>query len=119
MSVRQAQEDIDSAEFSEWIAFDKIEPFGEQRADLRAGIVSATMANMWSKGKRLVPADFMPTFDQGHAREQQSIGDMKARLLAAAKGKINHGDTSKSVSGTDGQDSELHQGVQQSQADDA
>lgn len=35
-TVREAQERIDSAEFSEWCVYRKLSPWGEEREDLRA-----------------------------------------------------------------------------------
>ncbi len=55
---------MSSAEYAEWIAFMGLEPIGEVRADLRAGIVASTIANV-NRGKRqkpFKPADFMPDF---------------------------------------------------------
>lgn len=63
MSVRRAQEEIDSAEFTEWMAYYQLEPFGEERADLRAAIIASTIANAFSK-KRSKPQDFMPQFER-------------------------------------------------------
>ena len=53
---------MSSGEMTEWMAFDSIEPFGEQRADLRAGIIASTVANYsMNRPKSPVrPADFMP-----------------------------------------------------------
>jgi hypothetical protein len=46
------------------MAYEQIEPWGEERADLRSGIVAATMANLWgSKHKRYKPSDFMVKTD--------------------------------------------------------
>jgi len=51
--------------FLEWIEYTRIEPFGEERADLRAGIVASTIANCLAR-KKGQPAfevkDFMPNF---------------------------------------------------------
>ena len=47
---------------AEWIALDRVDPFGEWRADLRAGIVASTLANA-NRGKDtkvFAPKDFMP-----------------------------------------------------------
>lgn len=46
MSVRQAQAEIDSAEFTEWLAYYSLEPFGTQMDDLRHGVATATLANI-------------------------------------------------------------------------
>jgi hypothetical protein len=45
MSVKQAQCEIDSAEFSEWLAYWQLEPWGQSREDLRIGILAALYAN--------------------------------------------------------------------------
>jgi hypothetical protein len=61
---------------------DGIEPRGEVRADLRAGIVSATIVNSnpWRKsGNAVKPADFMPTFGR---RRKQDMQHLKAQLKA-------------------------------------
>lgn len=66
MSVKQAQGAIDSREFSEWQAYWNLEPWGEGRGDLRAGIVASTMANLWRGANTppFTPTDFMPQFDR-------------------------------------------------------
>lgn len=49
----------------EWHAYAEVEPFGEERADLRAGIVASTVANVnidSRKTKPFAPSDFMPSF---------------------------------------------------------
>ena len=49
----------------------KLEPFGEERADLRAAIVAATIANA-NRGRRRRPfevKDFMPRFDSSRQRK--------------------------------------------------
>lgn len=66
MLVGPMLEAIDSRELSEWIAYAELEPFGEERADLRAGIIASTNVNLWrSKGQPACRADaFMPKFDR-------------------------------------------------------
>lgn len=51
-----------SSEISEYIAYDRISPFGEERSDLRAGIVASAVVNhSMSPPKRPTkPVDFMP-----------------------------------------------------------
>jgi hypothetical protein len=57
---------MSSREFSEWIAYCGIDPFGEERSDLRCGIVSSVIANANSK-HRFKPRDFMPDFGGRYA----------------------------------------------------
>lgn len=54
--------ELDSAELTEWMAFDRIEPFGDPRADLRMGILASTTANFGSRELKepCKPIDFMP-----------------------------------------------------------
>jgi hypothetical protein len=63
---------LDVREFSYWMAYHEREPWGEKRADLRSGIVAATVANA-NRGKDtdpFSPGDFMPEF--GKASKEQT-----------------------------------------------
>ena len=57
---------MSSQELTEWAAFYALEPFGEERADLRAGIISATVANVnrGEKQEPLTAQEFMPKFGE-------------------------------------------------------
>lgn len=83
---RILSEQLTSREITDWIAYEMVEPFGEYRADLRAGIVAATVANVHRpKGRRAFkPEEFMPNF--GERKQQQSVADMHMifREFAAA-----------------------------------
>lgn len=88
MSLRRAQAEISAAEFAEWQAFYAIEPFGEERADLRAAIIAATVANsMRVKGRVLTPADFMPDFGDGSKRQTAQEMEAILRSYCERKGK--------------------------------
>ena len=48
-----------------WAAYAELEPFGEERADLRAGIMASVYANVHRDSKRskaYSPSDFTPKF---------------------------------------------------------
>lgn len=62
MSVKRAQQEIDAVEYTEWLAYHKLNPFGEQRADLRAGIIASVVASVFGK-KTYKASDFMPDFE--------------------------------------------------------
>lgn len=66
MSVCRAMQEISSAEFAEWMAYYRLDPQGQDRADLRSGIVAATVANAsrGRKTKAYKPKDFMPDFEK-------------------------------------------------------
>lgn len=51
-TVRQLLSEIDSAELAEWIAYYRLEPFGELVADQRHGIATAVLANVNRDSKR-------------------------------------------------------------------
>ncbi len=79
---------LTSWQISEWMAFYAIEPFGEQRADLRAAIVAMVMANATrDEKKRREPFsidDFMPKFDQ-ESKPAQTWQQQKALMMALTK----------------------------------
>lgn len=52
--------------YNEWLAYYEVEPFGEERADLRSAIIASTMANMWrgKKSRRFKIQQFMPNFEK-------------------------------------------------------
>jgi len=80
MSVRELLARMDSHELAEWIAFYAIEPFGEQRADLRAAIVASVIANC-NRGKNqkaFKPADFMPFKEAPPPKKPQSMSEQQA-----------------------------------------
>jgi hypothetical protein len=90
MTVGELLERIDSRELSEWQIYFDMEPFGEERADLRAGIVAATIANVNRDAKRrkkpFRPQDFMPSFGKRVERAEapEEVPEMRRsrRLLA-------------------------------------
>lgn len=93
MTVGELLARVTSAELTEWLAFAEVEPFGEERADLRAGIVASTVAAGYvGKGKRAPgPQDFMPKFGRREkAGGRPSPEELRAKwekVVAAAFGK--------------------------------
>jgi hypothetical protein len=103
---------------AEWIAYDRLEPIGEERADFRVGLLCSMMVNIakavWGDSKQPVsPLDYMPRWDGGDveddavpgdppAKPRQSVEDMKLILetLAKSSGVIKKkGKDAKSPSG--------------------
>lgn len=76
---------MSSREFSEWMAYAQLEPFGEQRADLRAGIVASTVAAGYTKkGHRPPkPTVFMPKFDKDAPPDEDQLADKVVSAFAA------------------------------------
>ena len=84
--MSEAQARCNSHEFAEEMAYYEIDPWGEDRADLRAGIIASTIANVnrESKRKAFVPRDFMPDFDSKPkpAQSQREMAAVMGQLMA-------------------------------------
>ena len=57
------------AEFQEWCLYYQVEPWGEDRSDLRAGIVASTIANYAGRQRAddaepARPVDYMPYLER-------------------------------------------------------
>ena len=81
-------------EFSEWIAYAQLEPFGEERADLRMGILAALQANMNRDPKKTTkdytPEDFMPKFDREERRSNGWNAEALEMMAAAFGGTVTY-----------------------------
>lgn len=62
-TVRELLASIDSNELTEWMAFERIEPFGGLHDDFRAGAICAAVTNPYVPKDKpsLGASDFMPT----------------------------------------------------------
>ena len=79
--------EISSHLFSEWLAFYRLEPTGDERADLQAGIIASTIANA-NRGKNtkpFKPTDFMPRFEPEDEEEQAAKMIAKMQLVLGGK----------------------------------
>lgn len=76
---------MSALEFAEWQAYYRLEPFGEERADLRSAIVAKTIADVNTPrgSPRAELADFMPVFDREPQTpdEQLALVEMVNRLF--------------------------------------
>lgn len=100
MSVKRCMQEVDAAEFVEWMLYFELEPFGEERADYRAAIIASTVANSQSVKRRFTPKDFMPKWERRSAsRPQQTIDQQRAifemfvQAQNASVGVAPHGTT--------------------------
>lgn len=93
MSVREAQARIDAPEFAEWMAFERLEPFGPQRDDERAGTIAATLANInrdsAKKSDPFMPTDFFPRLEDMMAEAEAALyeppaDELQGKLMAWA-----------------------------------
>ncbi len=79
---------ISSQELAEWMAFDSLEPIGDRRADLQAGVVCATMANLERPAghRAYQPHEFMPGWDEPSPTEIRKRRIAQVKALAVALG---------------------------------
>lgn len=78
--------EITSVQFAEWMAYSRLEPWGQDRDDLRMGIVASTIANV-NRGKNqkpFKPDDFIPDFEP--ETEEQAAERLIAKAMAALGG---------------------------------
>jgi hypothetical protein len=89
-SVAEAQRCISSREFAEWMAYDRLEPFGVVRGDLQAGIVASTLVNIHKKKDAAPsqPGDFILKFGGRMRRSAQDIYGMFKTWALRAGGKL-------------------------------
>lgn len=75
-----------SHKFAEWLAYERLEPFGEERADLRAAIIASSIVNVFAaKGRTVKLKDFMIDWDaepEAEMTDQQVFEKMKAAFKA-------------------------------------
>jgi hypothetical protein len=70
----------------DWIEYHRIEPFGEERADLRAGIIAATVANCLARGKgkpAFRPDAFMPKYDKPFVKKKPKTDEQLFHKIMA------------------------------------
>ena len=67
---------MSSMEFAEWIAYSQVEPWGEERADLRAALICKILADINTpKGKQPMKlTDFLLKFDR--EKPTQTVDEM-------------------------------------------
>ncbi len=83
---------MSAKELTEWMAFSTIEPFGEERADFRAGsIVHAVVSPHLKKGKKLTLKDCMLNFEPKKKQTASEIEQLLKSFVKAKGGKIKDG----------------------------
>jgi len=87
MSVKETQLKIDSAEFTEWMAFHKRKPFSFDSVENILSIIAAMVANTLSKkGTRVMkPTDFIPSIKRRPKREDPKVMQAKLKSMFRIK----------------------------------
>jgi len=91
MPVSELGKRVTSSELSEWIAWDRIQPFGEMREDLRAGMIAAPLLNIWiPKGKKRAKAsDWIMEFDSVDEEKKIQSPEVMKMLLSGLSAFLN------------------------------
>jgi hypothetical protein len=88
MTVRRLLTELDSRELTAWMAYEAVEPFGERRANLHAGIVAATVANVNrdKHARAFQPTDFLLEFGREKVVDEDAqMEAMRAQMALIAQ----------------------------------
>lgn len=90
--LRRLQNEIDSRDFVLYQAYDRIDPQGNERFDLLAGIVCDTLAKVHGV-KKTKPGDFMVEWDKPEKKKQtpQQMYNMFKMFVQNTGGKVVEG----------------------------
>ena len=78
--------EMPSSEMTDWKTYYRIEPWGEWRADLRAGTITAPLIRLWSKSKPK-PSEWIMDFMPKEPQDPDKMKWMLKGLAAALKGR--------------------------------
>lgn len=89
MTVRQLLASMSSPELAEWMAYERVEPFGQWRADYRQAITSMLIANAnrGKKDKAYEVGDFMVMPEDRPKKKIMDWRKMKQVFQAICKGR--------------------------------
>jgi hypothetical protein len=90
-TVRELMLSMDAIEFQDWKSVYEADPWSEERADLRAGIIASTVANCLTDKSSWMPSDFMPEYGTQPEPEPKSMEELRdiAIRMAAMMGGMN------------------------------
>lgn len=90
MTVAELLERISSSELSEWMAYYQVEPFGQERDNLHAGIIASVFANANRDRKKqkkpFTIKDFMLSFKKDKPKKSPEQMLQFVEMLNAAMG---------------------------------
>lgn len=95
MTVAELLASCPAQELTDWRAYEQIAgPLGAERADVRTGIIAATIANVnrGKRGRAFKPKDFIIEWDRPAARTPQAMRNMLLSLTRRFGGKVIDGD---------------------------
>ena len=79
---------MSAQEFAEWIAYSQVEPWGEQRADLRAALICKILADINAPKGKAAPKleDFMLKFERKEAQTTDQMIGVAALISSTYEG---------------------------------
>jgi hypothetical protein len=84
MPVEEMLDRMTWREYLEWGEYYGLEPWGEERGDLRSGIVASVIANVNRDAKKqpkaFEPVDFMPYYEKPKPTPEQLAHKIRAAL---------------------------------------
>ena len=88
MTVSEMLRRMSSSEFSEWKAYYGRHPWGEEREDMRAGMIAAPLLSCWSK-RSFKPSEWVMDFtnDDEVVQDSDNMRAMLEGLTKSMKGK--------------------------------
>ncbi|MCL5995491.1 MAG: DUF4035 domain-containing protein [Chloroflexi bacterium] len=97
---------MSSREFSEWMAYYNLEPFGEERADLRMAMLASLIANVnrdpRKHSKPFEPKDFMPKFgEETHQTPEEQLAFVEMLNEAFGGRDLRPGKSTESTESTE------------------
>lgn len=94
------------AEFVEWVAYSRIEPFGDERADWRAALNASVVAEVnrgkTKRKKPFQPGDFLLRFEgpkRQSAQTQLQFVEMLNKAFGGKDERVSSGSTSETEAG--------------------
>jgi hypothetical protein len=82
--------EMTSAQFAEWAAYYQLEPWGEERADVRHGILTSVLANC-HRGKSAAafkPKDFIVDYEKPSQPDPHALRRQAEMLNALFGGRV-------------------------------
>lgn len=95
-TVAELQERMSASEFAEWMAYERIDPWGLDRGDLRTAAMTAAIINtvrglVSSNAKTVRIDEVMLRFDQKPTVDEDAATEAAMALLTRIEGGIVHG----------------------------
>jgi hypothetical protein len=89
MTVEEMLDRMSAREFAAWVVFDRqVEPIGDRRADLRAGGIAATIANVFRDEKKkrepFTPEECALTFRDLDEQRAETTANNAAKMKMLA-----------------------------------